>query len=168
MTKAWVEWEHRDVLESARENESITDYITPGLCILDSSGEVSQFPFASVRNPWHFSPLPYDPNTCIYDTLRVIACWRSAGGGNLALEWNLNAGVGAWTALTLPITVTTPCGTPWSAGLGAVTTGAEDVALGAIGAATWIGLRFWDSVGAPTAMSWTVKAIMYDSTDTPF
>lgn len=170
MSKDLEQWAHAETDASLKHTTAVTDYITPGLLVVSSAGSCISLAPNTIRNPFHFPPYPYNPAKSIYDRMRVWACFDYTGGGALALQYNLNSGVGAWTSLALGGGMPyANCGSPHVfAGAPAATTGWQDIDLSAIAASVWIGLRFYDSAGAPDDVTWTVQAMLYRLSDTPF
>lgn len=85
MSKVPVSWSFQELVTSAKLTQMVTDYETPGLCVLNSAGIIrdTYAPIVSAFNVNNagLGIYPYNANKSIYDTMHIL--WSTGANGDI-------------------------------------------------------------------------------------
>jgi hypothetical protein len=161
----------QELLTSAKTNQFIADYITPGKLIMHITGCWYQHATPTYLGWWL-----YNPNKVIFDRVRLLGQVNDPTGGGTTgdalLQYTLDSGaswasVGAGTdvaglLITMPADVTN---TPPPVEL---TLRFWDINISSIAATQYFGVRLESAGGGHGMAVIDLAVLMYSSTETPF
>jgi hypothetical protein len=164
VTKTRETWDD-EIVSTWKLNQIISDYINPGITILESIGEVNDAT-VPLNNPWYHQPYPYNGAKSIFNRMRVIFARRQSGGTGMWPEYTLDTGA-SWTRVDSGESPPYPLEVP-SAIPGGVINRMRTIDISSILLGVYIGWRWNDDGGAPLQFSWTIGAFLYNAADDPF
>jgi hypothetical protein len=167
MSKARVSWAFDELLTSAKHNQENTDYITPGLLLVSSTGGISDTNTAFGVTLGFY---PYSPSKSVFNRMLVGGFTSSTPSHNLTFEYSLDSGA-TWTHADL--TEAWPGGTPTHSGLPGFTTqegpGCNIIDLSGIASFQYLGFKLTaTNPGELTGYWWSLTAFMYRLDDGGF